>query len=296
MTESRSKSIAAIGLILLIFSVTATGRPISLGPLSADSIVLGTPIAVLLCLPYVRYRGLRSAPSYLFGPAALIFLAAAVLSVAFSGAAADSFLTVARYVFYLLLALVVSVVTQDAPFRRLILWAIALSGAVTALIALQQFLHPLDTPGMHGLGDQIKTRLVGTFYNANFYAEYLILLAGVVIALVLTEKGRGKLIAGAIGILGVAVLFLTYTRGSWLGLAIGLIVFIILTDIRYLALLVLGGGIATGDSARRALAFVGIQRQRFGGVPAGALEGGWGGDRASPGAGRGNRQLPADLP
>lgn len=242
MTESHARSVAAIGLILLIVAVTATGRTIGIGPVSADTIVLGVPLAILLCLPYVRYRGVASAPSYLLGPAALLFMLGAVLSVAWNGANADSYLTVVRYASYLLLAFVVSIVTQDAAFRRLILWVLALSCAVTAVLAFQQFLNPPPLiPGEAYLGEDIKTRVAGTFYNSNFYAEYLVLMAGVVIALVLTEKRWGRLIAGAIGIGGVVALFLTYTRGSWLALAVGLVVFIVLTDIRYLVLLAAGG-------------------------------------------------------
>jgi putative inorganic carbon (HCO3(-)) transporter len=242
LTEARARSIAALGLILLIAAVTATGRSIGIGPVSADVIVLGAPLAILMCLPYVRSRGVGSAPAYLLGPAALVFLLMALLSVAWNGAHADSYLTIVRYTSYILLAFVVSIVTQDSSFRRLILWALALSCAVTTLFAFWQFLHPPPfTPGMIDLGEEIKTRVVGTFYNANFYAEYLLLMAGVVLALVLTEKGWARLIAIAIGGVGVAAFFLTYTRGSWVGLAVGLVVFIVLTDVRYLALLAVGG-------------------------------------------------------
>jgi len=242
MTESRAKSIAALGLVALIVAVTATGRPIGVGSLSFDSIVLGSPIAILLCLPYVRIRGTGSVPRYLVGPAALLFLLMAVLSVAWNGAHLDSYLTVVRYASYVLLAFVVSIVTQDKALRRLVLWVLALGGAATAPFAVLQYLHPPEfVPGMTDLGGGIETRIFGTFYNANFFAEYLVLLAGVVIALCLTEKGWGRLLAIVIGAVGVVMLFLTYTRGSWIGLAVGLIVLIVLTDVRYLALLAAGG-------------------------------------------------------
>ena len=245
MTESRARSIAAIGLSLLIVGVTATGQALKIGPLSVDAIVLGTPLAILMCLPYVRARGIGSVPRYLLGPAALLFLLMALLSIAFNGAKADSFLTVVRYASYLLLAIVVSVGAQDAKFRRLLLWAMALSGAATIVLAYSQFLNPPPLiPGEAYLGEDIKTRVAGTFYNSNFYAEYLVLLSGVVIALFLTEKGRAKLLAGAIGVGGAVALFLTYTRGSWIALVVGLVVLIVLTDIRYIALLVAGAGAA----------------------------------------------------
>ena len=242
MTESRARSVAALGLVLLIIAVTASGRPIRIGPLAADAIVLCSPLAILLCLPYVRYRGIRSAPRYLLGPAALLFLLTALLSVAWNGANADSYLTVVRYASYFLLAFVVSIVTQDDAFRRLILWTLALSCAATTPFAITQYLNPPEfVAGMTDLGGGIETRIVGTFYNANFFAEYLVLMAGVVIALFLTEKGWGRLLAVAIGVLGIVMLFLTYTRGSWIGLAVGLVVFVVLTDIRYLALLAAAG-------------------------------------------------------
>jgi len=242
MTESHARSIAAIGLALLILAVTTTGQSVAIGPVSADPIVLGVPLAILLCLPYARYRGLGSVPSYLLGPAALVFMLMAIVSVAWSGAHADSYLTVVRYASYLLLAFVVSVVSQDAPFRRLILWVIVLSGAVTTVLAFVQFLNPPPLiPGEAYLGEDIKTRVAGTFYNSNFYAEYLVLLIGVVLALAMTEKGKGRLIAGIIGIMGAVTLFLTYTRGSWVALAVGLLVLIVLTDIRYIAVLVAAG-------------------------------------------------------
>ena len=242
MTESRARSVAALGLVLLIIAVTASGRPIRIGPLAADAIVLCSPLAILLCLPYVRYRGVRSAPRYLLGPAALVFLLMALLSVAWNGASADSYLTVVRYASYFLLAFVVSIVTQDDAFRRLILWTLALSCAATTPFAITQYLHPPEfVAGMTDLGGGIETRIVGTFYNANFFAEYLVLMAGVVIALFLTEKGWGRLLAVAIGVLGIVMLFLTYARGSWIGLAVGLVVFVVLTDIRYLALLAAAG-------------------------------------------------------
>ena len=227
-----------MSLTLLIAAVTATGRPIDLGPFSADTIVLGAPLAILLCLPYVRHRGVSTVPGYVLGPAALVFLTMSLLSVAWNGAQAESYLTVVRYASYLLLVFVISVVAQDRSLRRYLLWVLALGCAVTTGFAIWQFYHPpVFTPGMIDLGEEIKTRVVGTFYNANFYAEYLVLMAGVVIALLFTERGWGRLLAGAIGVLGVAALFLTYTRGSWIGLVVAVIVFIVLTDIRYLVLL-----------------------------------------------------------
>ena len=88
------------------------------------------------------------------------------------------------------------------------------------------------------------------------------LLAGVVIALVLTEKGMGDGCSPAPSASrGAVALFLTYTRGSWLALAVGLVVFIVLTDIRYLAAAGRGRRRGGRGGTRSAHPSLGLDRQ-----------------------------------
>jgi putative inorganic carbon (hco3(-)) transporter len=235
LSDDHARSLAAVGLLGLVLAVTAYGMPKVVGSVSVDTVVLGVPVAILLCLPYVRRRGLESVPTYLMGPAALLFLVWGLLSVVADGGQFSSLLTIARYASYFLLAIVVSVVTQDAGIRRMLLWAIALTAGATAVLAFAQYFNPQLTPGMNGISPEISTRVVGTFYNSNFYAEYLLLATGVAGALFFTEKGFARVVSAVLGVLVVVAMLLTYTRGSWIGLAIAVIVFVTVVDVRYLA-------------------------------------------------------------
>lgn len=257
LSESHARSIAAIGLIGLVLLVTATGPTMKLAGVTIDPVILGMPLAILACIPYVRKRGLGSAPGYIFGPATIVFLVVALLSVVANGGRFDAFLTCVRYAVYFLLTLVISVVAQDRGLRRLLLWVIALSCGATTVLAYMQYMNPQLTPGMNGIDASITTRVVGTFYNANFYAEYLLLCAGVLVALFLTEEGRARELVLLIGFSVAGALFLTYTRGSWLGLVIGMLVLIIVVDMRLLvplAIAAMAGVLLVPGVARRLVA------------------------------------------
>lgn len=241
LSDDHARSLAALGLVGLVLAVTADGQPRSVGPISLDTIIAGVPIAIAMCLPYVRRRGIAAVPRYLMGPAALAFLVWGLLSVVANGGQLSSLLTMVRYASYFLLAIVVSVVAQDAGVRRLLLWVIGVTAGMTAVLSFVQFKFPQFTPGMNGISPEISTRVVGTFYNSNFYAEYLLLAIGVLGALFFTEKGRPKVAAGALGVLAVGALLLTYTRGSWLALALAVVIFATVVDVRYLFVVAMAG-------------------------------------------------------
>ena len=234
MTELHARSLAGLGLVLLVLGVTANGQVHQVGPLSIDSVIVLVPIAILMCLPYVRRKGIAMLPSYLFGPAVLVFLACGLFSVILNGGHLASLLTIVRYAAYFVLTMTVAVATQDAAVRRLLLWTIGATGGLSAVLALAQYADPQLTPGMHGISAEITTRVVATFYNSNFYAEYLMLVVGVLIALIFTEGRFGRLTAALASIIVALALLFTYTRGSWIGLFVGLAVLALIVDFRYL--------------------------------------------------------------
>jgi len=242
LSDDHARSLAAIGLLGLVLAVTAVGgQPKVIGSFSIDAVVLGVPLAILMCLPYVRRHGLDTVPKYLMGPAALAFICWGLISVAADGGSLASLLTIVRYASYFLLAIVVCVVTQDGAVRRALLWTIALTAAATAVLAFAQFLDPKLTPGMNGISPEISTRVVGTFYNSNFYAEYLLLAIGVTGALFFTEKRWARWLAAVLGLLAVVAMLLTYTRGSWVGLALAVVVFVVVVDVRWLGAVAAAG-------------------------------------------------------
>jgi O-antigen ligase len=244
LSDEHARSLAATGLVGLILAVTANGQPRSVGPISLDTIVVCVPIAIVMCLPYVRRKGVDAVPRYLMGAAALAFLVWGLLSVVANGGQLSSLLTMVRYASYFLLAIVVSVVAQDAPIRRLLLWVIGVTAGMTSVLSFLQFKYPQFTPGMNGISPEISTRVVGTFYNSNFYAEYLLLAIGVLGALFFTERGRPRVTAAVLGVLTVGALLLTYTRGSWLALAIAVVIFVTVVDVRYLFVVAMAGAVS----------------------------------------------------
>lgn len=72
-------------------------------------------------------------------------------------------------------------------------------------------------------------RVVSIFDNANTFAEVLLLLLPLVLALVLCSKHLvSKVLAGGVLILGVIAIGMTYSRASWVGAGCAMVVFVFL--------------------------------------------------------------------
>ena len=72
-------------------------------------------------------------------------------------------------------------------------------------------------------------RVVSIFDNANTFAEVLLLLLPLVLALVLCSRHLiSKLLAGGIFVMGCVALGMTYSRATWVGFACALVVFVFL--------------------------------------------------------------------
>ena len=80
-------------------------------------------------------------------------------------------------------------------------------------------------------------RVVSIFDNANTFAEVLLLLLPLVIALILCSKHLlGKALACGVLAVGVAALGMTYSRASWVGMACAMAVFVFLWKPRLIPL------------------------------------------------------------
>ena len=92
------------------------------------------------------------------------------------------------------------------------------------------------------LNKDMPGRIYSFFDNPNNFAEILVMLTPLVGALTLNAKGWRGRIAGCLALgVSVAAIGLTYSRSSWLGLVLAVVVFLILLDWRFLpAMVVLG--------------------------------------------------------
>ncbi len=92
----------------------------------------------------------------------------------------------------------------------------------------EEFVDIYQNQGMPG-------RVYSTFFNPNNFAEILIMFMPFFIPLFfLTKKYSGKALCAIGFALSFAALLMTYSRSSWLGFAIAIVIFVVLYDIRLL--------------------------------------------------------------
>ena len=89
--------------------------------------------------------------------------------------------------------------------------------------------------------EDIKTRVYATFDNPNVLGQYLIITIPLIFSLFWYEKRLTKK-AVWLGVFAVCFLCLMYTwsRGAWVGAALGVAVFLLLKDRRWVSLCILG--------------------------------------------------------
>lgn len=225
---------------VLILAPLVPGRE-SAGAIPLDTIVLTVPIAILLAVPLLTRGGRFSIPRLGIELPALVFLGWALVSALATGAQPSVIATWARYASYILLVYVVAAVAADETRRRVMLWILAITGSITVGHGFWQYVNPTTNIGMQGLDTSVATRVFANFDNPNFYAEFLVLVFGVTLALVFIERGLLRYLAAVLIVAQAMALLLTYTRGSWLALAFGLAVGVLMIDGRLIWPFALGG-------------------------------------------------------
>jgi len=214
---------------VLILAPLVPGRE-SAGSIPLDTIILTVPIAILLAVPLLTRSGRLSLPRIGIEVPALAFLGWALVSAIMTGAQPSSIATWVRYASYVLLVYAVAAVAVDETRRRIMFWLLALAGSITVGHGFWQYVNPTTNIGMQGLDTSVATRVFATFDNPNFYAEFLVLVFAVTLALVFAEKGVLRYVAAVLLVAQAMALLLTYTRGSWLALALGLGIGILMID------------------------------------------------------------------
>ncbi len=178
-----------------------------------------------------------------------VLAAAAVLAIPLSHYPALS----ARYLRYHLICMLCVVATVSAPrsgedLKRLaaaasavILWsaAWAVVQRLNGVEIVAAYVDKTINAGMPG-------RVQSYFDNPNTYAQVLVMLLPLTAALMVTsKKPLGKLAAAAVLLAGVLALGMTYSRASWLGLALAALVFLALWTPKLIPALVLVGLLCT---------------------------------------------------
>lgn len=162
----------------------------------------------------------------------LVFFGAIFLGVLLSYAPGLSF----RFLLYhisaaLCLLVTVSAVRTEADLKRLAAGGgvcVAVSGIYGIMQRIQGVEVSASTVDLK-VNAGMPGRVVSIFDNANTFAEVLLLLMPLVLALVLCSKRTtSKLLAAVIFLIGGAALGMTYSRATWVGFACAMAVFVFL--------------------------------------------------------------------
>ena len=192
----------------------------------------------------MRRRSLRM-DAVSVGPYAVCFLFAVCLSWPLSMYPDQSF----RFLYYhfscaLCVILVVSTVERAEQLERLASFG-CLGMAGTAVYAVIQRIQGVEVSSSTvdlSLNVNMPGRVYSFYENSNAYAEMLLLLIPVAIALLFGARAkRYRLIGLFSALLGCAAILMTYSRASWIGLAAAAVVFVFLWNRKLLpACIVLG--------------------------------------------------------
>lgn len=233
--------LALLGMCFVLILVPLVPGREELAGIPLDKVILSVPIAILLTVPLLTKLGRFNLPRVGIELPALAFLGWALVSAVVTGAQAEVLATWVRYAAYILLVYAVATVATNKSHLRLMAWIMSIAGSMTAVYGFYQYLNPTQFIGMEGMDSNVATRVFSTFGNPNFYAEYLVLLIAVTLGLFFTESGRFRYLAIALVAAQSVALMLTYTRGSWIALVIGVAIALLMVDARRIVPFAIGG-------------------------------------------------------
>ena len=146
-------------------------------------------------------------------------------------------------VFTMAYVLIVNTIKTRSEWLALVVLFVGAATLVALYGVYQNFF--LDTTTQSWVDEEmftdIKKRVFSTLDNPNVLGEYFIMLIPVAFALLLKMKGNvQKFLYTACNILMFLCLMYTWSRGAWLGVAIGVVFFILLKDRRWLVICVAG--------------------------------------------------------
>lgn len=179
-----------------------------------------------------------------FAPLIALYFIFGVFSTLTSFHAAKSaFIFCVYLVFIGAYILIVNTLTTPAKWR-----AAAVSFAAAALFIgilgiIQNFTMDATTQSWvdSNMFEDIKTRVYATFSNPNVLGQYFIITIPIIFSIFWWEKSAGRKTVW-LGVFAVSFLCLIYTwsRGAWVGVMLGIVVFLLLKDRRFVVLCLLG--------------------------------------------------------
>ena len=187
-------------------------------PILSSGVAALVVLGVLLWLAAQVYAGTLRRVSAL-GVLSVLLLAVMSLSALFADDRVRSLLQVARLAAAVAVFLAVEQLVVTRQDRRRVLLACYGSAVVPLLVGLQQFVAGSYLKQASGLG-----RVTGTFVHPNAFGFYLALLLIMGAAVFRHLEGWARVLVGSVLVLGTINLLLTYSRGSWIAVLVGVLV------------------------------------------------------------------------
>ncbi|SDQ67822.1 O-antigen ligase [Quadrisphaera sp. DSM 44207] len=195
--------------------ITKTGGG---GSVLASAVAAAIVLGAVLWLAAQVYAGTLRRVS-LLSRVLIVLLAVMTLSALLASDPVRSALQVARLAAAVAVLLVVEQLAVDRAARWRVLTACYASAVLPLLVGVQQQLTGSFLKQSSGLG-----RITGTFVHPNAFGFYLVLLLTMGAAVFRHLDGRTKLLVGAVLVLGTVELVLSYSRGSWISIIVGVLV------------------------------------------------------------------------
>ncbi len=174
--------------------------------------------------------------AFLKGKAALVYMIITILGGIISFAIADSIMIAIIYMIFISVVFLFIILVKNILSLKAILFFAAISALGTAFIGLYQYLTGnievgwIDSEMFEGM-----VRIYSTFENPNVYGEYLLFMIPLSLVLFFsTKRIMYKALWMGAGLLMVAAMMLTMSRGCWIGLAAGVFIYFAIADRRFL--------------------------------------------------------------
>ncbi|WP_062309072.1 O-antigen ligase family protein [Alicyclobacillus sendaiensis] len=165
---------------------------------------------------------------------ALLFVGLGSPGTSFDGFRADVY----DMLFGLLVPFVVE--PEDAPYFLYVAAALAMLIGLDGV--LQYVLAVPIPPSWVDVGEHVRTRVFSVLKSPNELGAYMEMMAPLILGMGFAEKDRvRKIIFFVGGVFCLITLLLTYTRGAWLGLGVGVVLVALAFERRLLAVVVVLG-------------------------------------------------------
>jgi putative inorganic carbon (HCO3(-)) transporter len=247
--------------VLVFFFILHTNLSVVLVKFHGVPQTVASGVTLLLFLPLIHYTLIERRPLVVTPalPLLLLFLAGLYLSAVLSGDPALSKNALGLYLSegVLLFVLILNAVRTPELLHRVI-WTLILAGAFLGAISLiQELTHSyhnsygglaqidrLEEGGSFNVSDspdtkQLRPRLGGSIGSENRYAQILIVLIPLALYRLMYEPRRSRrLLAAGAGLLILAGMLLTFSRGAAVGLVLVLVLMTLFRELKLRYLLI----------------------------------------------------------